>query len=91
MEGFGTFTWPDKRKYTGHYLDDKKHGEGLFEWYLYANLNHNFRADGRKYKGNWKNGKQHGEGEFFNVHTGQWKKGIWDDGKRVRWSNDTAQ
>ena len=24
MEGYGTFTWPDKRKYTGCYLDDKK-------------------------------------------------------------------
>jgi hypothetical protein len=34
MEGYGTFTWPDKRKYTGHYLDDKKHGQGLFEWYI---------------------------------------------------------
>ncbi len=44
-----------------------------------------FRADGRKYKGFWKNGKQHGEGEFFNTANSQWRKGIWDDGKRVRW------
>jgi len=50
-----------------------------------------FRADGRKYKGYWKNGKQHGEGEFFNNTTGQWRKGIWDDGKRVRWIGDTKQ
>jgi hypothetical protein len=46
----------------------------------------NFRADGRKYKGYWKNGKQHGEGEFFNnTNNSQWRRGIWDDGKRVRW------
>jgi len=44
-----------------------------------------YRADGRKYKGYWKNGKQHGEGEFFNPTNMQWRKGIWDDGKRVRW------
>ena len=33
MDGEGIFTWPDKRKYTGQYMDDKKHGYGLFEWY----------------------------------------------------------
>ena len=49
------------------------------------------RADGRRYKGYWKNGKQHGEGEFFNPATTQWRKGIWDDGKRVRWIGDTNQ
>ena len=49
------------------------------------------RADGRKYNGNWKNGKQHGEGEFYNISTKQWKKGIWDDGKRVRWSNEPTK
>lgn len=48
------------------------------------------RADGRKYKGNWKNGKQHGEGEFFNPANSVWRRGIWDDGKRVRWIGDAA-
>ena len=43
------------------------------------------RNDGRKYKGKWKNGKQHGEGEFFNPKDNTWKKGLWNDGKRVRW------
>ncbi len=50
-----------------------------------------FRSDGRKYKGSWKNGKQNGEGEFFNPSTNTWRKGIWDDGKRVRWITDTKQ
>lgn len=46
MEGFGTFTWPDGRKYEGEYIDDKKDGKGIFYW-----------PDGRKYDGEWKNGK----------------------------------
>jgi hypothetical protein len=74
MDGMGVFVWPDNRKYTGEYKDDKKEGYGIFEW-----------ADKRKYKGYWSNGKQHGEGEFFNPKEGAWKKGIWNDGKRVRW------
>lgn len=49
-----------------------------------------FRSDGRKYKGYWKNGKQHGEGEFYQNKENMWKKGIWSEGKRVRWTNDTA-
>lgn len=40
MDGQGVFLWADGRKYTGQYLDDKKHGEGTFEW-----------PDGRKYRG----------------------------------------
>ena len=33
MEGFGKFYWPDGRIYEGEYIDDKKHGRGLFKWY----------------------------------------------------------
>ena len=43
------------------------------------------RADGRMYKGMWKMGKQDGEGLFFNIDSNIWQKGIWDEGKRVRW------
>lgn len=46
-----------------------------------------YRNDGRKYKGSWKNGKQHGEGEFFNPKDNAWKKGVWQEGKRVQWEN----
>ena len=34
MDGEGVFTWPDGRKYTGQYRDDKKEGYGVFEWYF---------------------------------------------------------
>lgn len=59
--------------------------------YLNGNFLIKFRSDGRKYKGHWKNGKQHGEGEFFQSTTNQWRKGIWDDGKRVRWIETKQQ
>ena len=74
MEGKGIFTWPDNRKYNGDYYNDKKDGFGTFEW-----------ADGRKFAGYWKNGKQNGEGEFYNPETRETKKGIWENGKRIKW------
>ena len=74
MEGEGIFEWPDGRKYIGEYKNDKKEGHGVFTW-----------NDGRIYDGNWKNGKQHGEGKFFNPKKNEWKKGIWEDGKRIKW------
>ena len=40
---------------SNRYLNDKKHGFGIFVW-----------VDGRKYEGNWENGKRHGLGKFTN-------------------------
>ena len=45
----------------------------------------------RKYKGFWKNGKQHGEGEFFNINTNSWRKGEWEEGKRIRWIDEEVE
>jgi hypothetical protein len=36
------------------------------------------------YRGYWKDGKQHGEGEFSSS-TISWRKGLWEDGHRVKW------
>jgi hypothetical protein len=47
------------------------------------------RADGRKYRGFWQHGKQHGEGEFSNNSEMTWRKGLWENGKRVRWLSET--
>jgi hypothetical protein len=80
MEGKGTFTWPDNRKYNGEYKNDKKEGYGYFEW-----------ADGRKYKGYWKNGKQHGNGEFYSPKTKEWRAGVWENGQRIQWLNNGGQ
>lgn len=32
MNGYGVFTWPDGKKYIGHYVNDKKEGYGEFYW-----------------------------------------------------------
>ena len=32
MHGQGEFKWPDGRKYYGQYINDKKQGNGIFEW-----------------------------------------------------------
>ncbi len=36
-------------------------------------------------------GKQNGEGEFLNPQSNQWKRGVWEDGKRVRWLTDNTK
>jgi hypothetical protein len=74
LHGYGIFTWPDGRKYEGDYQYDKKEGYGIFTW-----------NDGKQYKGFWKDGKQNGEGEFFFPSENIWKKGIWENGKRIKW------
>ena len=76
MNGKGVFEWPDGRKYEGEYKNDKKEGHGVFTW-----------PDGRQYDGNWKNGRQDGEGKFYYPKNKQWKKGIWKEGKRIKWIN----
>lgn len=74
MDGEGEFNWPDGRRYQGGYKEDKKEGYGIFLW-----------SDGKIYRGFWKNGKQHGEGELFSNINKKWKKGIWNEGKRIKW------
>ena len=74
LNGNGLFTWPDGRKYEGEYKNDKKEGFGIF-----------YLSNGKIYKGNWKNGKQHGEGEFYFPNDDVWKKGYWENGKRIKW------
>lgn len=32
MNGHGEYTWKDGRKYDGEYLNDKKHGFGVYTW-----------------------------------------------------------
>ena len=75
MDGEGEFHWADGKVYIGHYVKDEKNGFGELKW-----------PSGKIYKGMWKNGKQHGEGEVFNPKDNLWRKGFWNEGKRVRWS-----
>ncbi len=50
-----------------------------------------YRNDGRKYKGLWLNGKQNGKGEFLNSKENFWRKGEWDEGKRIRWIKENNE
>jgi hypothetical protein len=68
MDGYGIFTWIDKRQYKGYYLEDRKHGFGRFYW-----------PDGRIYEGEWDKGKQHGMGKFTRKD-GRISYGRWEDG-----------
>lgn len=78
MDGHGRFEWPDGRVYDGNYVNDKKEGYGEFSW-----------PDGKVYKGQWKDGKQHGEGIL--KHKGVERKGLWENGKRLRWDDEKQQ
>lgn len=68
MEGTGTMTWRDKRKYTGNFKDGNKQGHGVLYW-----------PDGAKYDGQWHEGKQHGIGEY--IKNGTSRKGEWKNGE----------
>ena len=75
MHGGGVYTWKDGRMYEGDYENDRKHGYGIYTW-----------NDGKQYEGWWQNGKQHGEGIYRK--DGRDRRGIWEDGKRIKWLDD---
>ena len=76
IEGKGIFIWPDNRKYEGEFKNGKKDGYGTYTL-----------ANGKIYRGNWKEGKKNGEGEVYIPNLNIWKKGIWDNGKIIKWIN----
>lgn len=58
---------------------DKKEGYGMYYW-----------TDGRKYEGWWYKGKQHGLGSYSDREKGSVKYGLWEQGKRVKWFDESA-
>ena len=42
MNGKGETIWPDGKRYLGGYLEDRKHGYGVFTW-----------ENGKRYEGEW--------------------------------------
>jgi hypothetical protein len=79
MHGFGTFTWPDGRRYKGSYHNDKKEGLGTFFW-----------PDQRIYEGSWLDGKQHGIGHYTPGPDMPKRQGEWKEGRRIRWADQTT-
>lgn len=95
----GVYTWTDKRKYVGDFVDNFMHGKGVYIW-----------GDGRKYEGEYKNDKKHGFGKYVWVdgraYIGLWVNGkqdgygkyiltdksasigLWNKGKKVKWINE---
>jgi len=47
MDGTGTYTYADGRKYVGDWSENKMHGKGVFSW-----------EDGRKYEGDYYDDKK---------------------------------
>merc|ERR1712217_830445 len=68
-------TWPDGRRYSGQYAEDRKHGEGTFSW-----------QDGRRYQGQWVCGKRHGVGTYTNAK-GITRCGTWNMDRPLQWES----
>ena len=51
--GYGTFTFPDGRKYVEEPKDNKKHEQETFTW-----------ASGAEYVGEWKKNEMHEQGTY---------------------------
>ena len=51
--GYGTFTFPDGRKYVGESKDNKKHEQGTFTW-----------VSGAEYVEEWKKNEMHEQGTY---------------------------
>ena len=68
----------DGKIYDGDYVDDKKEGYGDFKW-----------PDGKLYEGMCKDGKQNGQGEI--IINGWITRGLWEDGKRLKWVNEKRE
>lgn len=72
MHGFGEFFWPNGKRYSGYYENDKKEGFGIYYW----------PDPLRVYLGFWKDGKQDGIGKYFNKDKSI-KYGIWKNGENI--------
>lgn len=79
MNGFGAFYWKDGKKYIGQYLNDKKDGFGAYEW----------ENPEKIYIGFWKEGKQHGPGMYVDERKVRYS--IWNNGKRIKWFEDSEE
>jgi len=89
---FGTYTWPDGKKYVGDYKDNKAHGQGTLtspdggkyvgEWEddKFNGQGTHTWPDGMKYVGEFKDDKQHGQGTLTSPDGGKYV-GEWEDDK----------
>lgn len=72
MNGIGHMIWLDSGKmYYGEYLNNKKHGIGIFFWGL-----------NKQWVGYWKNGIRDGAG-FSIINQKGKEKEVWNEGKKI--------
>lgn len=62
-------TWPYGAHYSGHFVEDKRNGEGEYHY-----------ADGRRFKGSYQDDRPHGYGILSSsdgtvIYDGQWELG----------------
>ena len=72
MHGRGILTSEDNKKYDGTFKEGKKDGFGVFHW-----------NNDNMFEGYWVNSKMHGIGKF--ITKGNYKVGLWENGKRINW------
>ena len=88
------YTYSDGSKYKGDWLENKRHGYGIWirpDGVKYEGEWENdkpdgqgtiYYSDGGSYRGGWKNGKKHGRGTLY-YSDGRIRSGVWDQGKLV--------
>jgi len=80
LQGRGTMTWWDGRKYVGDWKNSSRHGRGTYT-----------HPNGTKYIGEWKNGNYHGQGTMRYSHgdryKGEWKNGIYHGQGTMKYSH----
>ncbi|MBK9271399.1 MAG: caspase family protein [Saprospiraceae bacterium] len=65
LNGFGSYLFASKARYTGEFQSGKMHGKGVF-----------YYSNGSKYLGNWYHGKRHGEGKMVFKNGNQYTGGF---------------
>lgn len=90
--GSGILTWPDGRRYEGHFEHGLLQGHACMSWpsgqqYVgeyFADLKHGAGvftwSDGRRYSGEWQHGRRHGCGVYTNAK-GETCSGVWHQDK----------
>lgn len=103
MHGYGAYLWEDGRLYVGQWRNGEMHGRGIFRWRDGLSYDGNYEtsvkegygilswANGTKYAGQWSKGKQHGPGLYCRKGEVQGKMGLWEEGKRLEWLDNTAR
>ena len=77
---YGIELWYDQNYYQGEYLNNKKHGVGLYRW-----------PDGTTYEGEWDNNKMNGYGIFSyfddRIYSGKINNGNFEGVGIFKWKN----